>query len=175
MEKRVNAKISLFLRDFKKSIKDYVDVNVNINTTEKQDEYNALLQFIYDYPNLELNGEDFSKRKRVKNTVPLFERCCALRANNEQCTRRKRDNKDYCGTHIKGRPYGEITNTNVIERPKTITLTSKEIHGILYYIDNNGNVYNTHEVMENKKNPNIIAKYIIDDDGNYTIPSIFDE
>ena len=51
-----------------------------------------ILQFIYDYPNMEINKCDLTKRKRVKNVVPLHERYCALRrANEEQCTRRKKE------------------------------------------------------------------------------------
>ena len=45
---------------------------------------NELVQFIYDYPQLSFLPQDFQKRKRVKNIVPFFERCCALRANGEQ-------------------------------------------------------------------------------------------
>ena len=65
-----------------------------------------MLQFIYDYEGLILNGSDFIKRKRVKNEVPLVNRCCALRANKEQCTRRRRKDSEFCGTHIKGSPHG---------------------------------------------------------------------
>ena len=48
-----------------------------------------------------------SKRKRVKNTVPLHERCCALEqiVNNVHGEKGRRV---YCGTHIKGRPHGEV-------------------------------------------------------------------
>ena len=43
-----------------------------------------VLQYVYDYDNVVLEDTDFQKRKRVKNTVPYFERCKALRANGEQ-------------------------------------------------------------------------------------------
>ena len=71
---------------------------------------NELVQFIYDYPQLTFLPQDFQKRKRVKNIVPFFERCCALRANGEQCTRRRKDESIFCGTHIKGTPHGVITD-----------------------------------------------------------------
>ena len=44
----------------------------------------------------------------------------------------------------------------------------------MYYIDNNNNVYDSEEVMKNKINPKIIAKYeknIIDGEPVYSIPS----
>lgn len=164
MEKRINGKISTYFHNFKEDIKNKIN-----NKISNED----LLQFIYDYDPLELNNEDFSKRQRTKNTVPLYIRCCALRANKEQCTRRKKNNNDFCGTHIKGRPYGEITNITNDNKIKEVIAIAKEIQGIIYYIDDNNNVYDTHQIMQNKKNPDIIAKYVIDKDGNYTIPSIF--
>ena len=59
-----------------------------------------------------LSKEDFQKRKRVKNVVPQFERCGAKRANGEQCTRRKKDDSCFCGTHVKGTPHGEVSTTD---------------------------------------------------------------
>ena len=49
-----------------------------------------LLQFIFDYQPLQFEKVDFQKRKRVKNVVPFFDRCRALRANGEQCTTTKK-------------------------------------------------------------------------------------
>ena len=42
---------------------------------------------------------------------------------------------------------------------KKVTVYAKEINGIVYYIDNDGNVYDTEDVYQNKQNPKIIAKY----------------
>ena len=45
--------------------------------------------------------------RRVWKIIPPGERCCGLRANGQQCTRRKKEGQDkYCGTHIKGTPHG---------------------------------------------------------------------
>ena len=46
---------------------------------------------------------------------------------------------------------------------------AEEIKGIVYYIDNNYNVYNTEDILSEKINPRIIAKYV-KDDNKYTIP-----
>jgi hypothetical protein len=100
------------------------------------------------------------KRRRVKNAVTLSDRCCAKRASGEQCTRRKKDENEYCGTHLKGTPHG-IVSTN--EENKNITqkveVWAQDIQGIIYYIDNKNNVYQTEDIIINKLNPNIIAKY----------------
>ena len=47
---------------------------------------NDLMVYMYDYEGFCFTQDDFVKRKRVKNIVPVNDRCCARRANNEQCT-----------------------------------------------------------------------------------------
>ena len=42
-----------------------------------------------------------------------------------------------------------------------------------YYIDKNNNVYDPQNIYENVPDPAIIAKYVIKDDGQYSIPSMF--
>ena len=114
MEKRISSKTRLYFQNFKDVLKSKIVEDGNMD----QKYMNELVQFIYDYPQLTFLPQDFQKRKRVKNIVPFFERCCALRANGEQCTRRKKDHPKFCGTHVKGTPHGEITQT---EAPKTHT------------------------------------------------------
>ena len=43
----------------------------------------------------------------------------------------------------------------------------QDINGIVYYIDNNNNIYKTEDILSNITNPAIIAKYKIDENGNY--------
>jgi hypothetical protein len=45
----------------------------------------------------------------------------------------------------------------------------QDIKGILYYIDSNFNVYQTEDVISNKVDPKIIAKYVKTGDV-YSIP-----
>ena len=101
MERRINTKTRQYLLNFKNDIRAFVQGEYTTDT---------LLQFVYDYQPLQFEKVDFQKRKRVKNVVPFFERCRALRANGEQCTRRKKCGEHFCGTHIKGIPRGEISN-----------------------------------------------------------------
>ena len=83
----------------------------------------------------------------------------------------------FCGTHIKGTLNGVVNDTgnDTKQKQKKLEITTTEIQGIQYFIDADGNVYNTYDVHQNKNNPKIIAKYIIDEQGNYKIPSIFDK
>ena len=50
----------------------------------------------------------------------------------------EKDDHLYCGTHIKGRPHGEINNKNDINKNVKRTVWIEEIQGINYYIDNIG-------------------------------------
>tara|TARA_B100000073_G_scaffold67031_3_gene49569 strand:+ start:5896 stop:6399 length:504 start_codon:yes stop_codon:yes gene_type:complete len=167
MEKRINSKHRIYLQTFKDNIKNFIS-----NTNCDDDSQNQILQFIYDYQPLHFDKCDFKKRKRVKNVVPFFERCCALRANKEQCTRRRKDGERFCGTHIKGVPHGEINQETEKPTHTKKVVRAQDIKGIIYYIDDDGNVYEPHDVMNNIINPKIIAKYV-EKDGKYSIPSLF--
>ena len=135
---------------------------------DNNDDLHGMLNYIYNYDKFELNKDDFMKRKRVKNMVPTYERCCAKRANGEQCTRRKKDEFQYCGTHSKGTPHGIITDNEVPSTTK-VEVSAIDIKGIVYYLDNNNNVYDMEDVMDMKHNPRVIAKYV--KQGNeYSIP-----
>ena len=138
---------------------------------------NSLAAFVYNYDKIKVGKDDFMKRKRVKSVVPIYERCCAKRASGEQCTRRKKEGESYCGTHIKGTPHS-VMEENVTEpsTPKNVKVDiwAQDIRGIIYYIDKTGNVYDTEDIMKIDKYPKrVIAKYVHDGKGNYSIPSIF--
>ena len=161
MEKHINQKIETYLTSFKDNIRDKAtDMGI------KNEQMNHLLQYIYDYDRLIFEKDDFIKRKRVKNVVPFFDRCCAKRANGEQCTRRKKAPEDeYCGTHMKGVPHGIVdiaddgTTTSSILTHK-VEVWAQDIQGIIYYIDKNMNVYQAEDIVNNTLNPKIIAKYV---------------
>jgi hypothetical protein len=169
MERRLNTKLEHYLKSFKDGIRDKI---ISLNMAQNED-MNKLIEYIYDYNRITVDKEDFIKRKRVKNSIPENNRCMAKRANGEQCTRRRKTECDFCGTHSKGTPHGLITNQpDAKDQNQTIDVFAKEIKGIVYYIDNFKNVYNTEDVLMNKINPNIVAQYIITDRDTVTIPSL---
>jgi len=185
MERRLNSKLETYIIAFKNDIVarlqevsgDLTSDHSSQIVADTRAKCNAIIGFVYNYEKLRLNKEDFMKRKRVKSVVPIYDRCCAKRASGEQCTRRKKGNEMYCGTHIKGTP------NSVMEEPSGETPTTKnvkvdiwaqDIKGIIYYIDKVGNVYDTEDIMKIDKYPKrVIAKYAQDGAGNYSIPSIF--
>jgi hypothetical protein len=168
MERRLNTKLEHYLKSFKDGIRDKI---ITLNITQ-DDEMNKLIEYIYDYNRITVDKEDFIKRKRVKNSIPENNRCMAKRANGEQCTRRRKVECEFCGTHSKGTPHGLMTNQpEVKNRVQTIDVFAKEIKGIVYYIDNFKNVYNTEDVLMDKKNPAIVAQYTVVDRDTINIPS----
>ena len=193
MERKINKKIEEAFTNYKQDIKtgivgvitaincqidvEYVS-DVTIKETVKTELMN-LLQELYDHPVLKLDKTDFQKRKRVKNVVPLHDRCIACRANGEQCTRRRKGDSQFCGTHIKGTPHGVISKEKQDSEPKEmikkVSVWAQDIKGIIYYIDDNSNVYETSAILQGSDNPKIIAKYqkSLDNEGNvaYAIPS----
>jgi hypothetical protein len=157
MERRLNKKLESYVASFKDSIRDKA-TQMGMTSDEK---VNKLLQYIYDYERFVFLKEDFQKRKRVKNFVPIYDRCCAKRASNEQCTRRKKEGSEYCGTHLKGTPHGIVDTQNEQKNStQKVEVYAQDIQGIVYYIDKNNNVYQAEDITMNKVNPKIIAKYL---------------
>lgn len=168
MEKRLNKKVDAYITAFKDNIRNKCS-ELNLN---KNEEVAQLLQYIYDYERLNFEQTDFQKRKRVKNFVPIFDRCCAKRATNEQCTRRKKDGCEYCGTHMKGTPHGIVDAQNDVKTNiQKIEVWAQDFQGIVYYIDKTGNVYQAEDIVSNKMNPKIIAKYV-KNGTEYSIPEL---
>ena len=178
MERRLNNKLSVYLTKFKNDLKEKIIEKQSASDGNlSMPDCNDLMVFMYDYEGFCFTQEDFVKRKRVKNIVPVNDRCCARRANNEQCTRRKKDGFDYCGTHVKGTPNGFMeannngTSASVPETNK-VEVWAQDIRGISYYLDNNGNVYEAEDIVMNRDTPAVIAKYQKNASGEYTIPCL---
>lgn len=167
MERRLTKKVESHQLSFKNDLKEWIMKNMM-----KSENLPQLLTFIYDYPNLCLSKEDFQKRKRVKNTVPQFERCMAKRANGEQCTRRKKDGSCFCGTHIKGTPHGVVDDSKEpTQQVKKVEVWVQEIKGINYYIDAEKNVYLPEDIISNSKRPRVIGTWEKQGD-EYSIPNL---
>lgn len=202
MERRVNKKIDEFIVDFKTKIATQLqelvldldnemhesalqEMNHNKKESLSLDSYHNmknkvsdLLNFVYNFEKLKLQKDDFMKRKRVKSIVPIYDRCCAKRANGEQCTRRKKEGETYCGTHIKGTPHSVMEESSEMPTTKNVKVDiwAQDIKGIIYYIDKNMNVYDTEDIMNIDKQPKrVIAKYELDSNGLYNIPSMFSQ
>ena len=63
------------------------------------------------------------------------------------------------------------SNSNNEVTSRSVEIWTQEINGILYYIDNNKNVYSMTDIMSNKENPRVIASYEKNNNNEYTIPT----
>jgi len=157
MERKLNIKANNYFTEYKNNIVKLINELKNVSSIEK----NNIIQKIYEYKRFEIKKEDLQKRKRIKNSIPLHERCNALRANKEQCTRRKKEECQFCGTHTKGTPHGVIDVSDKQDNFTKVKVWQQDINGILYFLDKNFNVYDPQDVQQNNMNPKIIAKYTI--------------
>jgi hypothetical protein len=166
METRIQQKVDEHLRNFKTQLGNWlISNNAVVSRKEIDDSLNTditneFLQFMFDSENIQLQKEDFQRRKRIKNHVPMTDRCCAKRANGEQCTRRRLEG-NFCGTHMKGAPHGIIDQEDVTNQPfmEKVEIWMQDIQGISYYIDKVNNVYSPEDIVSNKTNPRIIGKW----------------
>jgi|TARA_B110000503_G_scaffold142128_2_gene237932 hypothetical protein len=167
MDKRLNRQIESYISKFKNDVKLKV-IQMSLPDIEQA---NELVSYIFSYDRLVLSKEDVSKRKRVKNSIPDTNRCRAKRATGEQCTRKQKEGCIFCGTHVKGTPHGVIQTEQQDTDKIRVEVFAQEIYGITYYLDTHKNVYNTEDILNNKTNPGIIAKYELIENV-YTIPAL---
>lgn len=154
-------KADAFLHSLKMSVQSRLGDYKRRGGVNDIDTYHSdIMELLMTFNSFNLSGgDDGTKRKRIKNVVPLFDRCVAKRANGEQCTRRKKEGEGYCGTHIKGRPHGCVNETDeTVVTNKKVEVWIQEIKGIVYYVDANKNVYDPEDILANKINPRIIMK-----------------
>jgi hypothetical protein len=174
MEKRITKKVEAHALAFKEDIRRWLATNgVRMMGSAGVDLTSDFLQFVYDHSNVSLEKEDFTKRKRLKNLVPAYERCTAKRANGEQCTRRKREGDNFCGTHVKGAPHGVIQSDEpAAPAMKVVEVTLQDIRGIQYYIDEAHNVYHPGDIISSAPAPRKIATWQLNEKGEYVIPEL---
>jgi len=163
MESRIHQKIDTHQHNFKQSIHKWLtDTGSLVQDKNGTDLTEAFLQFMYDYEGLKLEKEDFQRRKRVKNQVPIANRCCAKRANGEQCTRRwieEFDNGKFCGTHSKGQPHGIVNKHEIPEEHalENVEVVERTINGIIHFVDKHDRVYSIEDIYRNISPPRVLA------------------
>jgi len=168
MEKNIRTKVNDHTQAFKSNVQTWMDKCGACMIVNGQDKTSEFLQYMNDFPELELDKQDFQKRKRVKNNVPDYNRCIALKCNGERCSRKqKEDGVSFCGTHLKGANYGTIEQTSIPEKQEKIQLWLQEINGISRYVDKHFNIYCMEDILNSSLQPRIIAKYGIHDNGQY--------
>lgn len=92
----------------------------------------------------------------------LNPRCSSKLLSGKQCSHKHLPGENLCGMHQKRKDKDKDTSKKNIheEKIKYIEIISKEINGIVYFIDVSGNVYDAEHVMRQITNPTIIGKLI---------------
>jgi len=156
---KVNKYISVFQDDIRQKI---IELGFN---PEKATE---LLEYLYNYPKMEITKEDLNKRQRAPNATPMQNRCNAKKCTGEQCTRKRIEGYEFCRTHYKSSLSEEEKSNpeNIIpvKSKKTTNIQKLEVSalnlkGIVYYVDKYNNVYQPSDVLDGKENPRIIGSY----------------
>lgn len=165
MERKLKLKIENNMLMNKENIKKYIEENkLNITDENGEDKSVEFLQYIYDMETVDITEEDFMKRKRTKNQIDPKHRCCAFKSNNQRCSRKKKGDSNFCGTHDKGKPNGFIDDEdlkNITEVSDGMTykkVSLLNVSGLHQYVDDENNIYSTNDIIENKDNPKIIGK-----------------
>ena len=68
-------------------------------------------------------------------------------------------------------PHGVINMNNNDESLTTYVIgevVAEDINGIVYYLDKNGNIFSTEDVLKGTPNPKVVARYTLSN-GAYTI------
>lgn len=174
MEKIISSKVEEHLENIKYGL--VISINKILEKEEIiKDDLHDILEEVNAIKMLEFTKEDFIvKRNRTRNEVHKSERCIARKSAGEQCSHRKQEGKMFCGTHSKGTPHGvisdEIDNNKVTTK---VAINVIDIAGILYHVDNMGNVYDPIDIVSKAKHPKVISKYEKSEDGTYKIPTLF--
>jgi|688.fasta_scaffold02460_7 hypothetical protein len=167
MEKRINKKLEIYVITLKDDLKKKI---IELDFSEK-DKINSFLEYLNEYERIIVLKDDLVKRNRVQNAIPDTNRCIAKLQSGEQCTRKKKEDCSFCGTHYKSIPYGAVEQQPTKYK---VSVVAHDIMGIIYYIDKENNVYKTEDILENKENPRIIAKATFEND-QYRIPNLYSE
>ena len=100
----------------------------------------------------------YKKRSRSKNEVDKQRQCRAKRADGKQCSRQRKEGKEFCGTHIKGCPHGTYKLKE--QEKEELKLSIIDYKGIAYYIDlKTGEVYSSESVMKGGEGAEVIGMY----------------
>jgi hypothetical protein len=168
MEKNIRQKVSEHSEAFKDNLQQWIETSGAVVLVKDENKTNDFLQYMNDFPHLDLNKTDFQKRKRVKNNVPDYNRCIALKCNGDRCSRKqKHDTTYFCGTHLKGANYGTTNQVKPTSKKEKIQLWLQDINGIARYIDRDNNIYCMEDILISKPDPRIIGEYGVRDDQTY--------
>jgi len=145
-----------------KMFKDELESMLRSISTTYNIDYEELAKLSFSNSNLAIQ---YGIRKRIKRKIDKDKQCMGRKIDGEQCTRSKKDTKEYCLSHQKNLKFGRVDDGRVItletERKKKkrhgddyIATKRKTINDITYLLDEKQNLYSY-----NLENPEFIGQY----------------
>ena len=108
-----------------------------------------------------INITPYKEIKKRERKLPSKDmQCKGRKCDFTQCTRKRKENSDFCQSHIKNLKYGRVDDVN----DEYIPMWQEDINGVTYLIDNDNMVY-----TNNSKSPELIGKKNILGDIDYDI------
>jgi hypothetical protein len=181
MEQQLNRKFEEYIIKFKENIKEKLFEIEGIDI-HKASEF---MGYIYDYERLIFTKEDLKNKKSKNNKLYVLhcddnhlsimnesttnnpsekneskktEKCIAILPTGQQCNKKKKKGLNYCTCHsdmLKKTDSLNIFDENI----NIVDIFTENVGGIIYYIDKYNNVYKTEDIMNDIRNPQIIARY----------------
>lgn len=97
-----------------------------------------------------INISPYKEVKKRTRTLPPKDMQCQGRKNDfTQCTRKKKDDTDFCQSHLKNLKFGRVDDEN----DEYIPMWQEDINGKVYLVDNENMVY-----TNDTKSPVLIGK-----------------
>jgi len=146
-----------------------------------------IVDFMYSYKKFQPNTVE-AAFPSLPNMVD--KRCQAMRKQGDRCNRQIMEGCAFCSIHNgshsgvgsgnsgasstksgnkKSLSSAHATKDNTTKKKEVFV---QEIQGIMYYLDEDCNVYDTTDIVQNRPNPRIIAKAVCLSSNNYSIPSL---
>ena len=144
----VSSDLFKFVNEEIKCIRDKICINYKLDSNDVLQKYNI------DILNI---GAKFGVKKRNRRILPSDKQCMGRKLDGKQCTRGRKDNSEFCKSHLNKLPFGRIDDddyfvkeplkrgrkckNNVLNRNKYIITHIEEIDGNNYLVDDNNFVY----------------------------------
>lgn len=102
-----------------------------------------------------VNNTTIKCKKNKKTILDSTEICVARKADGQRCTRKRRENSEYCGKHSSHLKYGRADDNKPTDKTdeKYVMTWHENIDGLDYLVDDQNVVY-----TYNLENPEIIGK-----------------
>ncbi len=184
----LQSKLNGMVKDYIIKFKHNIGLKLNELGCTDVNQKTELMQYIFDYgaSDVIISKDDVTKKRTSAAPIPEYERCTAECETGKKCTRKRIKSSVYCGTHAKAfkdglaPPSAATAATATDPHAGKITVFSElpvyriqvwthDFQGIIHHIDNLGNVYDASDILSNRMNPRIVAKYSVNESGVYSL------